>query len=222
MRRLIIIAISFSAVFVCVTNSHAQALPPETDNQSWNDLQVTIPLSKKAEFVIIGTLRLGDNLTQFVDEREGFRFNYAIQKYVTLQTLYFHRDAKAPRGRHEREERFTLGANIRIPLGKFSLNTRNWIEHRWRDPQPDAWRYRNRIQLDHPFKIGKTKFTWIINDEFFYDSFFNDWVRNRFSVGGSHAFNKHLTLEMYVMRQNDGRSRPGDINIIGTVWRVRL
>jgi len=24
------------------------------------------------------------------------------------------------------------------------------------------------------------------------------------------------------MRQNDGRSRPGDINIIGTVWRVRL
>ena len=40
-------------------------------------------------------------------------------------------------------------------------------------------------------------------------AFFNDWVRNRFSVGGSHAFNKHLTLEMYVMRQNDGRSRPG-------------
>jgi hypothetical protein len=222
MRRLVILAISFIAGLFCVTNSRAQSLPPEADNQNWNDLQVTIPLSKKAEFVIIGTLRIGDNITKFVDEREGFRFNYAIQKYVTLQTLYFHRDAKAPRGRPEREERYTLGANFRIPLGKFTLNTRNWFEHRWRHPQPDAWRYRNRIQLDHPFKIGKTKFTWIINDEFFYDWSFHDWVRNRFSVGGSHAFNKHLTLEMYVMRQNDGRARPGDINIIGTVWRVRL
>jgi hypothetical protein len=145
MRRFVILAISFSAGLFCVTSSRAQSVPPETDNQSWNDLQVTIPLSKKAEFVIIGTLRLGDNLTQFVDEREGFRVNYQIQKYITLQTLYFHRDAKAPQGRHEREERYTLGANIRVPLGKFNLNTRNWIEHRWRDPQPDAWRYRNRI-----------------------------------------------------------------------------
>ena len=222
MRRLVILALGFTAVLFCVTNSRSQSAVPESDTQSWNDLQVTIPLSKKAEFVITQTLRIGDNLTKFVDEREGFRFNYQIQKYVTLQTLYFHRDAKAPNARPEREERITLGANIRVPLGKFNLNTRNWIEHRWRDPQPDAWRYRNRIQLDHPFKIGKKKFNWIINDEVFYDSFLNDWVRNRFSVGASHAFNKHLTLEMYVMRQNDGRSRPGDINIIGTVWRVRL
>ena len=115
MRSLIILAISFSAGFFCVTNSRAQSVP-ESDNQSWNDLQVTIPLSKKAEFVITETLRLGDNLTKFVDEREGFRVNYQVQKYVTLQTLYFHRDAKPPNGRHEREERYTLGANIRVPL----------------------------------------------------------------------------------------------------------
>lgn len=222
MRKLVILSIGFSVVFFCATNSRAQSAVPETDTQSWNDLQITIPLSKKAEFVITETLRVGDNLTNFVDEREGFRFNYQIQKYVTLQTLYFHRDAKPPNGRHEREERLTLGANFRIPLGKFTLTTRNWFEHRWRDPQVDAWRYRNRIQLDHPFKIGKTKFTWIINDEFFYDWSLHDWVRNRFSAGIGHAFNKHLTLEVYAMRQNDGRSRPGDINIVGTTWRVRL
>jgi hypothetical protein len=60
-------------VLFCVTNSRSQSAVPESDTQSWNDLQVTIPLSKKAEFVIIGTLRIGDNLTKFVDEREGFR-----------------------------------------------------------------------------------------------------------------------------------------------------
>jgi hypothetical protein len=172
--------------------------------------------------VLIGTLRLGDNITKPVDERWGIRFNYALNKYITLQTLYFHRDARPPNGRHEREERGVVGANLRLPLGKFTFNSRNWVERRWREPQPDAWRYRNRLQIEHPFKIGKTKFVWLVNDEFFYDSVLNDWVRNRFAVGVNHTFNKHLTLDTYVMRQNDGRTRPGDVNIIGTTWRIRL
>lgn len=216
------VGLSFVLAAVCAVHAQGQSRVPETDTQSWNDIQVTIPLNKKTEFVLLGTVRLGDNLSSFVDEREGVRLNYLVQKYVTLQALYFHRDAKPPNGRHEREERLTLGANLRIPMGKFNLNTRNWFERRWRDPQIDAWRYRNRIQLDHPFKIGKTKFSWLVSDEFFYDWSLRDWVRNRFAAGISHSFNKHLTLEVYGMRQNDGRTRPGDINIIGTTWRVKL
>ena len=45
-------------------------------------------------------------------------------------------------------------------------------------------------------------------------------MRNRFGVGASHVFNKHFTGDLYVMRQNDGRTRPGNINIIGTVLRL--
>ena len=214
--------LSVAMVAVYALSVSGQSRVPETDNQSWNDIQVTIPLNKKTEFVLIGTVRVGDNFTSFVDERIGVRLNYAVHKYVTLQTLYFHRDAKPPNGLHEREERLTFGANLRIPLGKFNLNTRNWIERRWRHPQIDAWRYRNRVQLDHPFMIGKTKFSWLLSDEIFYDWSLHTWPRNRASAGISHAFNKHLTLEVYYMRQNDGRSRPGDLNIIGTTWRVKL
>lgn len=213
-----------SVVFVAVyaLSASAQSRVPETDNQSWNDIQVTIPLNKKTEFVLLGTVRLGDNFTSFVDERVGVRLNYAVHQYVTLQTLYFHRDAKPPNGLPEREERLTFGANLRIPLGKSNLNTRNWIERRWRHPQIDAWRYRNRVQLDHPFMIGKTKLSWLLSDEFFYDWSLHTWPRNRAAAGISHTFNKHLTLEVYYMRQNDGRSRPGDLNILGTTWRVKL
>lgn len=200
----------------------AQIPVPENDTQSWNDIQVTIPLNRKTEFVLLGTVRLGGNLTSFVDERWGVRFNHAVQKYITLQALYFHRDARPPNGRREREERVAFGGNVRVPLGTFTLNTRNWFERRWRHPQVDAWRYRNRIQLDRPFKINKAKFTWFISDEIFYDWSLHDWVRNRAAVGATHAFNKHLTLELYYMRQDDGRSRPGDLHILGTTWRVRL
>jgi hypothetical protein len=203
-------------------SANAQTRVPENDTQSWNDIQVTIPLNKKTEFVLLGTVRLGGNLSSFVDERWGVRFNYAVQKYVTLQGLYFHREARPPNGRREREERVAFGGNVRIPLGKYTLNSRNWFERRWREPQIDAWRYRNRLQLDHPFKINKTKFTWFVSDEFFYDWSLDDWVRNRAAVGITHPFNKHLTGEFYYMRQNDGRSRPGDIHIIGSTWRFRL
>ena len=218
-----IAALVLGALLWCAPSAASQTrVVPKSDTQSWNDVQFTIPLNKKTEFVLIGTLRIGDNITRPVDERGGIRFNYALTKYFTLQTSYFHREARPPNGRHEIEDRGTVGANVRVPLGKFTFNTRNWFERRWRSPQVNAWRYRNRLQLEHPFKIGKAKFVWVVNDEIFYDWSFHDWVRNRFAVGVNHTFNKHFTLDMYVMRQNDGRSRPGDLNIIGTTWRIKL
>ncbi len=200
----------------------AQTKVPKADTQNWNDVQFAVPLSKKVDFIIQGTLRIGGNLTTAVDERWGIGFNYKANKYVTVNSLYFHREAKPPHGKTETEDRGTVGATLRFPLGKFSFVDRNWFERRWRTPQVNAWRYRNRTQLEHPFMIRKAKFTGYVSDEVFYDWSVHDWVRNRFAVGASHPFNKHFTGELYIMRQNDGRTRPGDINIIGTVMRFRL
>jgi hypothetical protein len=107
-------------------------------------------------------------------------------------------------------------------IGKFSFVDRNSFERRWRHPQVDAWRYRNRVQLEHPFKIIKAKFTGYVSDEVFYDWSQHDWVRNRVAVGASHAFNKHFTFDLYFMRQNDSRARPSDLNVIGTAMQFRL
>ena len=211
-----------SALLLCAArDTHAQTKVPKADTESWNDVQLTLPVSKKVDFLIQGTVRIGGNLTTFVDERWGFGFNYKIQKYVTLNELYFHREAKPPHSQPEREERLSFGATSNIPIGRFTLVNRNWFERRWRHPQVDAWRIRNRVRLEHPFKINKTKFTWFVSDEVFYEWSLHDWVRNRATLGASHTFNKHLTGELYFMRQNDGRSRPGDINVIGTVLRFK-
>ena len=225
MMRLRSIVLLVITIFLCVaehSSTQAQTSVPKADTQSWNDVQLTVPLSKKVDFLVQGTLRIGGNLTTAVDERWGFGFNYKAWKYVTLNELYFHREAKPPNGRQEHEDRLTLGATLRVPVKKFTLIDRNWFERRWRSPQVEAWRYRNRFQLEHPFKIRKAKFTWFISEEPFYDWSQHDWVRNRFGVGASHVFNKHFTGDLYVMRQNDGRTRPGDVNIIGTVLRFRM
>lgn len=223
MKRPIFPFLTLTAILLCTGGrALAQTQIPKSDIQSWNDVQLTIPLTKKVDFLLQGTLRIGGNLSKAVDERWGFGFNYKVNKYVTLNELYFHREARPPNGRHEVEERLTLGATLRKPLGNFTLSDRNSFERRWRQPQVDAWRYRNRIQVEHPFKIQKARFAWFVSDEVFYDWSLHDWVRNRFAVGASHTFNQHFTGDLYYQRQNDGRSRPGDINVIGTVMRFGL
>jgi hypothetical protein len=225
MRPLTLLFFALIVMFPFATNqssAQSQTSVPKADTQSWNDIQLAIPLNKKVDFLVQGTVRIGGNLTTAVDERWGFGFNYKAWKYVTLNELYFHREAKPPNGRQEHEDRLTLGATVRFPLGKFTLTDRNWFERRWRQPQVDAWRYRNAVLIEHPFKIGKAKFSFVVGDEVFYDWSLHVWVRNRFATGVNHAFNKHFTLYVYGMRQNDGRTRPGDINIIGTQWRFRM
>jgi hypothetical protein len=108
-----------------------------------------------------------------------------------------------------------------VPLGKYTLSDRNQFERRLR-AAGDSTRYRNRIQIEHPLKVGKTSVQLFASEEVFYDWSVDDWVRNRFAVGVSRKFNQHFTGDLYYMRQNDGRSRPGDLNIIGVTYRIRL
>jgi hypothetical protein len=220
--KLIFLSLVAILPFASPASVQTQTQVPKADTESWNDVQFTVPLNQKVDLLIQGTVRIGGNLTTAVDGRWGFGFNYKVWKYVTVNELYFHREAKPPNGRQEREDRLTFGVTLRVPVKKFTLIDRNWFERRWRAPQVDAWRYRNRLQLEHPLKVGKATFTGHVSDEVFYDWSQHDWVRNRFIVGAYHAFNKHFTLDLYLMRQNDGRTRPGDLNVIGTQWRFRM
>jgi hypothetical protein len=195
---------------------------PKSDFQSWNDLQLAIPMTKKVDYTVQLTGRFGDNVTQLVDLRFGVGWLFRPNKYLSLNTFYFHREAQPPNGKHETEDRLTLGGTARFPIGKFTISDRNWLERRWRHPQVNAWRYRNRVQIEHPFTLEKKKFTWFVSDEVFYDWSLHVWPRNRLSAGITHPFNKHLTLELYYTRQNDSHTRPGDLNIIWSTWRVKL
>lgn len=209
-------------ILVCAGRISSQTSVPKSDTQNWNDVYVTVPLSKRVDFVMQGTLRVGNTLEQPVDERWGIGWVYKVNKYLSLNPFYFHREARPPHGKQESEDRVTLGATFQRSARKFILIDRNWFERRWRQPQVDAWRYRNRMRIERPFQIKKKKFFWFVSDEAFYDWSAHDWVRNRANLGAGQIFSKHLSLELYYMRQNDGRTKPGDINILGTSWRFRL
>ncbi|HEY6804775.1 MAG TPA: DUF2490 domain-containing protein [Pyrinomonadaceae bacterium] len=193
-----------------------------TDVQNWNDVSLTVPVYGPVDFVVQGTLRNGRNLTRPVDERVGVGFSIKAGKYLTFTPSYIHIYMQPTKIRHVYEERLSLASTVRFPLGGFVISDRNTYERRYRTLAATSTRYRNRLQVEHPIGPAKHKLSLYVSDEVFYDWSFNAWVRNRFAVGTSKVVNKHLTLDLYYMRQNDGRSIPGDLHIIGTNWRFKL
>ena len=70
--------------------------------------------------------------------------------------------------------------------------------------------------------IGEFKFKPFVADEVWYVGDASAWTRNRLSVGVIKEFNSRFTAELFYLRQNDGRARPGNLNVIGTLLRVKL
>ena len=211
-------------VMLCfAASTRAQSPSGRHDTQVWNDTQLAIPINKKVDGLVLGTLRFGREVSRPVDERIGFGFSFKVLKWLTLTPAYYYIGTQPLKNTKGFEHRLAFGATIKGPIGRgFVLTDRNILERRLRHPQIDSTRYRNRLQLDHPFKIGETKLTAFIADEIFYDFSLHVWPRNRFSIGVSRTFNKHLTTDIYYLRQNDSHARPGDLNVLGTALRFHL
>jgi hypothetical protein len=200
----------------------AQTTPSHHDTQNWNDFFLTVPLSKQVDFVMQGTLRNGRNLHRPVDERLGIGFSFKLGKYLTVVPNYLYIGMQPFEGRRVFEDRLSVPATVRVPVGRFVFSDRNLFERRFRRPGISSTRYRNRLQVEHPIGPPKQKLSLFVSDEVFYDWSFNAWVRNRAAVGLSKVVNKHLTLDLYYLRQNDSHSVPGDLHVIGSTWRFKL
>jgi hypothetical protein len=199
-----------------------QTTPSRHDTQNWNDVFLTVPLSKRIDFVMQGTLRNGRNLHRPVDERLGIGFSFKLGKYLTVVPNYLYIGMQPFEGRRVFEDRLSLPATVRVPVGRFVFSDRNLFERRFRRPGINSTRYRNRFQVEHPIGPSKQKLSLFVSDEVFYDWSFNAWVRNRAAVGLSKVVNKHFTFDLYYMRQNDSHSVPGDLHVIGSTWRFKL
>jgi Protein of unknown function (DUF2490) len=193
-----------------------------SDNQVWTDVQMAVPVTKQFDFNLLGTLRLGRDISRPVDERVGVGFTWRAGKYVTVSPNYLHIGMQPFAGRKIWENRLTLPVTLRFNVDKFRLSDRNQLERRLRNSGVKSWRYRNRFQVEHPLGKKEWNLSWLVGNEVFYDWAVDRWVRNRFTIGVSKVFDKHFTEDFYYLRQNDGVSIPGDVNVIGTTLRLRL
>ncbi|HKG58428.1 MAG TPA: DUF2490 domain-containing protein [Pyrinomonadaceae bacterium] len=212
-----------ACLLLLVLSSLASAqLIDRTDNQFWSDVQVAVPITKDIDFNVLGTFRLGRDISHSIDERIGTGFTFRLGQHVQIAPNYLYIGTQPIRNRRAWESRLSLPVTLRFNAGKFRLSDRNLFERRIRNPGITSTRYRNRLQVEHPVGPSKWGLSLVVADEVFYDWSLNRWPRNRFAVGGSKVFNKHFTQDVYYLRQNDGVSTPGDLNVIGTILRIKL
>lgn len=209
------------------TLATAQTPPPEDDNQLWGEVQLIKALDKKHDLIIIGVLRIGQYLKRPVDERIGAGWAFKPNKYLTLMPTYIYVDQQPFPGRRINEHRLIMNVTGKFNLGKFLFTDRNLYERRVRHDSRDFTMYRNRLQIDHPLKIGSFEFKPFVADEVFYStqqgsSGRQGWFRNRISAGIIKQFSERLNAEFFYLRQQDGIQRPGDVHAVGTLVRVFL
>ena len=215
---ILLFAIAFAG---CLTIS-AQSTKPRDDVQIWTETQVAIPVDKKVDLVLLGIVRFGRDVSRPVNERIGAGVSCKVGKYLTLFPFYLRIASQPTSTSHSTEDRITLEATFKFPAGRFTVHDRNRVEYHVHHPPPNFTQYRNRMQVEHPLKAGKLELDAFVADELFYDSIARAWIRNRFYVGAIKKINKHFTLELYYVRQNDSHSHPGDINALGSTFKFRL
>lgn len=203
-----------------VSIAQAQTTVDDEDFQSWNDVQLTVPVNKRVDLVLTGTLRFGDNVQRLVDRRGAVAFNFKIKDWLSVQPGYTNIATMRRGSRRRIEHRLNFAATYKFPFKKFTLTNRSLFERRLREPR-NSTRYRNRLQFELPIKQIKGA-KLFVSDEIFYDWSLKRWPRNRFTAGVGKTINKKLSLDVYYMRQNDGTTRPGDLHVIRTNWKINL
>jgi hypothetical protein len=208
--------------FIVAQTTTTSTAADEEDFQSWNDAQLTVAMNKQFDFFTQVNMRFGKNATLLSDGRFAVGFLWKPHKSWSFSPFYWHIRARNATGRFRTEHRLNARAVYRFPFKKFGLSHRSWFESRLRRPR-NSWRYRPSLTFEKniPKKfISGARF--FVTEEPFYDSLLKKFSRNRFSIGINKTLTKNLSLDVFYMRQNDGFSRPGDLNIIGTTWRVRM
>lgn len=210
---------AFFAVLGMYGTTHAQ---DDEDVQSWNELQLTVPMTKHFDFIFETTARFGENLSRANEGRIGLGYVWKPTKSFSVSPHYVFLRARNDAARFRTEHRLSLSGTYKFPTKGFGLSHRSRYEYRLRS-SGNSWRYRASLKFEKDFPKSFLKDTkYWITEEPFYVSTTNKFSRNRFSVGITRALNKNLSLDVYYLRQNDGFSHPGDLNVIGTTWKVKL
>jgi len=214
--------LSIVFLLTLATPASSQTAVDQTDTQQWNDIIFSLPISKQIDFNMLSTLRFGRDISRPVDERFGLGATWRVGQHLSLVPAYLHIETQPFAGRKGHEERLNIAAMLRFEAHRFRFSDRNLFERRFRSPGSVSTRYRNRLQVEHPVGPDKMKLSVFVSEEVFYDWSVDDWVRNRVAAGITKPLNKNITLDVYYLRQNDGRALPGDLHAIGTTWRIKL
>ncbi len=224
------VLLTFSIILSCFCAASAQTSSPKSVFQSWNEIQLIVPIlrgkdAKEKSFdrltaIFSGGARIGRKSFDFLDDRAGLTFDLRVSKHITLNagTLYRRDENKLNVVNHE--SRLSTGVTFSTVFHKFTFKDRNNIEHRFRNRRPDLNVYRPRFQISRPLEYHeKEVFSPFISEEGYYDLTNHRWFRNEFYAGITRKFTPGTTLDIAYVR-ND--VKPVNVNGLSLVLKIKV
>ena len=232
-----VLSLSITTLFVLLAlpaGTVAQNELPDRDFQIWNETKVVVPLKKdvdsngktinRVSFLILGTLRLGQNRLYPVDKRIGAGLDIRLNKNFSISPTYYYRSGQELRGgRRDTEHRLRMEVNYDKKWKRFGIKDRNRIEYRIRHSRSDSVRYRHKFTFAVPVKKnGKEMFGVFAADEQFYDFTAKRWSRNEFSAGISRKLSPNVSAEFFYLRQDNRSGVIRSINAVGMNLKIEI
>lgn len=225
--RFQVLALIVFCLFINTPRVQPQNLPQE-DDQEWNEIQITKPLSKTRDLLLTSQLRLGRGFTHPVEEQLAAALAFKLKPRLTFTSGYTYVSQQPYPKRIVNQHRLVFVATTNFTWREFTFTSRNQLERRLVVANADSTVFRPRLMLDRPAHLGSFKFKPFIWNEFRYSSLKQasgerlGWFRNRLALGINKQFTPRLAMDFFYLRQCDGISRPGDIHAGGVALRISL
>jgi hypothetical protein len=194
---------------------------PRRDFQAWLSLDGTHPLGEKTDFLLGAGIRYGNDQGHLTYRRVTTGFAFRLSRFVTLEPFYKYSVGDSFSGALTPENRLSLAATLGVPWKRWRISDRNLGERRFM-VSGQEWRYRNRVEFRRPMAVIQKQLNVFVWDEVYYSSSAGRWYRNRFAVGAGRRLSKRLSIDLFYVHQNDGISRPGDLNGVGMTLKTRF
>jgi hypothetical protein len=108
------------------------------------------------------------------------------------------------------EHQFRTAATLLLDLGTIRLDDRNL----WVFSDAGTTRYRNRLRLTRPTKLGGQVIRLQLLDEQFYEKGGRGWFRNLLGAGFGVDAGRAVSIDAYWMLQDDEGKQPSSLLIV--------
>lgn len=229
MKKLLISIIILTTVGIAVGQE-----PNEGDIQFWNETKVyfgridrTDKNGDKKKFLsphFMGSIRIGQDLKHFVNERIGFGVDIELNKYFKFTPSYYYVAEQKTKNAKAIEHRLRFDLTASKKWKKAGLSNRNRIEYRRRNSNSDSSRFRNKTKLEVPVRNaeGEERFTPFVANEPFYDFSKKEWSRNEFSAGIGKKLNQKVSAEFFYLLQLNKGSVLKRVSAFGVNFKIVL
>jgi len=184
-------------------------------------LDGTHPLSKKADFLLGAGVRYGNDQGHLIYRRVTTGFAFHLCRFLTLEPYYQYSVGDSFSGPLTPENRLAFATTVGVPWKRWRVSDRNLGERRFM-VSGQEWRYRNRVELRRPIAILRKQLSVFAWDEVYYSSTLRRWYRNRLALGAGRRLTDKISVDIFYVHQNDGYSRPGDLNGVGMTLKTRF